>query len=95
MYSQWQSSYRNHVFDWWALLFAGNLDLALKADPSLRMVHIWNEPDIVSLSIILSCCFRLKLTIPSLYTCCELIYLHSISQWMVRMEATTPTSLLW
>ena len=35
----------SHTFGWWALLFAGYLDLALKADPSLDLVHIWNEPD--------------------------------------------------
>ena len=65
VHSQWHDNYRNHMFDWWALLFAGNLDLALKADPSLRMVHIWNEPDIVS---VCSCCVLMYSVIITLCT---------------------------
>lgn len=38
----------NNSFDWWALLLTGYLDLVKKADSALRLVHIWNEPDIVS-----------------------------------------------
>ena len=41
-------SFSNNAFSWWALLTTGYLNLALQADPSLKLVHIWNEPDLVS-----------------------------------------------
>lgn len=34
-------------FSWWSTLITGYLKLALKADPDINTVHIWNEPDTV------------------------------------------------
>ena len=36
-------------FQWWSVLINGYLSLALDADPDIDMVHLWNEPDSVSL----------------------------------------------
>ena len=38
----------NSNFSWWSTLITGYLKLALKADPNIDTVHIWNEPDTVS-----------------------------------------------
>lgn len=34
-------------FSWWSTLITGYLKLALKTDPDINTVHIWNEPDTV------------------------------------------------
>lgn len=32
---------------WWRTLITGYINISLKADPNLDIIHIWNEPDYV------------------------------------------------
>lgn len=41
------NSNQKNDFSWWATLITGYLELALKADPDIDTVHIWDEPDTV------------------------------------------------
>lgn len=42
------------MFQWWTTLITGYLSLALKADPNIDIIHIWNEPDSVNINCPLS-----------------------------------------
>ena len=40
-------------FEWWTTLFAGFIGFVMQADPGVELVHIWNEPNVVSLFLVL------------------------------------------
>ena len=40
-------------FEWWVTLFAGFIGFVMQADPGVELVHIWNEPNVVSLFLVL------------------------------------------